>query len=246
MEVTKMQVGQEVFIRPGSFTWNPNIKMIRGLIAQEPFIIRATQLEFQNFHFDDEKTIPLEIQRAMQNGFHAIVRKYSGNKVVLSRREWQAKMYNQIEINQVYNAKIIEVKPTILFVEVQGLKVGIYITECSRTRMNNLENYFKVGNKTKVKITRKGKEFPFQISGSRKLAYSTINTTSHHYQLGEIVDATIAEPLDDEGCRIEITPAIPGILNGQGVSTLTRGQRVKGQIYEIRDKGLKCELISDQ
>ena len=29
-----MQVGQEVFIRPGSFTWDPNIKMIRGLIAQ--------------------------------------------------------------------------------------------------------------------------------------------------------------------------------------------------------------------
>lgn len=50
--------------------------------------------------------------------------------------------------------------------------------------------------------------------------------------------------LNDDGYRVEVTPNIPGILNGikEELDKLKRGSRIRAEIIEIDKLGIKCRV----
>ena len=231
-----------IFVKPGDCIWDESHREIRGKINGKDFFVPTSELTLQNFRWG--RDVPRGIKRVAKEGFEGVLQEPQDGKLVVSIKERHSMGYNRIKEGETYQGKIIDVKNDALYVEVDTVIVRVYITDCSRSRMNDLRDFFRIGNILKVKILHKDKSFPFRISGSRKEAYPEISEMYHHYEIDREVFVRACERLNFDGYRVELTPNIPGILNGpeELLDKIQRGQRIKVKITKIEPLGIKCKV----
>lgn len=239
-----MKSGDVVDVSPETISWNPTTKTIEGKVKGKKIIVPKNMIALQDIGWD-KTNFPKEIEEIIEHGFTGIVRRVDGERITVSRREWQERQYNKIQEGGIYRSKIIRVTSYAVFVRVKGLMTSIYVTDCSRARMNDLRNFFKVGQNIKVRVQYKQRQYPYQIFGSIKEAYSNIYKKRDEYEIGDYIYVRLCERLNDDGYWIEVTPNIPGILNGEKerLDRLNRGDRLKVQIIEISTLGIKCQEV---
>lgn len=232
-----------IFVKPEDFIWDSVQREIRGKINGINFFVPTSELCLQSLRWD-KTDFPREIQRVVENGFDGVVQTSKNGELIVSIREWQSRAFEQIEEGMIYQGSIMSVAPDAIFVDVNTLSVRVYATECSRARMNNVQHFFKPGDKVKVKIVKKDKDFPFHISGSRKEAYPSIAETTHNYEVGQYIYVKTCERLNNDGYWVEVTPSIPGILNGpeELLDLIHRGERIKVRIIKVDELGIKCKI----
>lgn len=238
-----MKTGDVINVGPEKVTWNPSTRTLEGEIKGKKIIVPTGQLALQDIKWnriDFQKAVEL----ATKSGFTAIVRRVEDDKITASIREWQERRYEFLQEGEVYQSRVIYVTPYSLHVYVKGIRVRVYVTDCTRTRMSNLCEFFKEGEKMKVKILKKQQEFPYHIDGSRKEVYPTLKEAHKEYKVGSQIYVMICERLNDDGYRVEVTPNIPGILNGikEELDKLKRGSRIRAEIIEIDKLGIKCRV----
>lgn len=238
-----MKIGDVVRVEPETIIWDQTTRTLRGEAEGKKILVPTCQLALQDLKWN-KTDFPEEIEETIKEGFNAIVRRIDHEQIIASRREWQERQYNKLKEGEIYQGKIVRVTPYSVFVKVNGLRIRVYVTDCSRARINDLRDFFKPGGRMRVKILQKHKCFPYHISGSRKEAYHSFEEVSQHYDRWKYIYAKICERLNDEGYWIEITPNVTGLLNGpkEQLDRLEKGQKVKAQIIEIYKLGIKCRV----
>lgn len=236
-------IGTTVSIDAQGLRWNQAERCIRGKYEGFEFVVPTEELSLQNLRWN-RNNFPDEIKTVLKNGFTGIVKSYTKGQLIISRKEWQYQQYNKLKKGKIYDTVIDSVTSDALYMEVNGLRVRVYLTECSRTRMNTLLNYFENGQAIKIKITSKDEGFPYRIAGSRKMAYPDITESKHQFKPGDRIYVMVAERLNEDGIRVEVTPNIPGILNAEPeiINGLYRGQRIKAFVRKSLPNGLKLSL----
>lgn len=239
-----MKTGDVVWVKPETITWNPTNRTLEGKVKGQKVVVPTCQLALQDLRWD-KTDFPKEIEEAVAEGFSAIVRKVEDDQITVSRREFQERNFKELKEGEIYQGRILFVTPYSVFVKVRGLRVRVYITDCTRARMTDLRDYYKPGEKMKVKILEKEQEFPYRIAGSRKDAYPNIEQTEKQYSRGDYIYVRVCERLNDDGYRVEVTPNIPGILNGEKeqLDRLIRGKKIKAKIIDVSKLGIKCRVV---
>ncbi|MGN1327000.1 MAG: S1 RNA-binding domain-containing protein [Clostridia bacterium] len=236
-------IGATVSIAPEELQWFQEERCIRGRYKGLEFIVPTEELALQVLRWDRYE-IPGDIKNVLKNGLTGIVKSYENKQLVISRKEWQHQQYSNLRDDEIYWGKIYSITPDSLYVNVNGLQVRVHATECSRSRMNNLFNYFEKGKEIKVKIIEKDEDFPYWISGSRKQAYPDINESKHEFKAGEWIIVTVTEHLDEESVRVEVTPNIPGIMDVplRRTEKFYPGRRIRARVKKIVPKGIRLSL----
>ena len=238
-----MKTGDVINVGPEKVTWDPSTRTLEGEVKGKKIIVPTGQLALQDLKWN-RTGFPKEVELATKSGFTAIVRRVEEDKTTASIREWQERRYESLKEGEVYLSKVAYVTPYSLHVYVRGVRARIYVTDCSRARVKNLCDFFKEGQKIKVKILNKQQEFPYHIDVSRKEVYPTLKEAYKEYKVGSQIYVRICERLNDDGYWIEVTPNIPGILNGskEELDKLKRGSRIRAEIIEIDKLGIKCRV----
>ena len=240
------KIGDVVFVLalPGKIWWDKEERAIKGKFDENTnFIVRENQLAMQDLQWN-LYDMPEKIEEMLKKGFFATVRSISEGLVVLSHRAWQSDNYERLRVGQTLSTKIIKVDERYLTCEFHSFRIRVYVTEVTRTRMNNLKNFFNVGEYKRVKIIKKQYGFPYRIDGSCKQAWPQIEKVVNSYRIGEAIKVRVCERMNNNGVWIEITPAITGILNAPSwiLDGLERGKYIDAEIEEVGILGIKCHF----
>lgn len=161
----------------------------------------------------------------------------------VSRKEFLKKELENVVIGETYFVPIYSFSPWGVFVKIGNLIALCHCTEVSRAKIYDLQNYFKIGEKIKVKVVSKETYADYyRISVSRKQT----ETPAEKYIVGDLVDATITSRLNYDSYFCEINPAQKGIYHVTGGEKLKVGQKVYGVLTKIEPEGLRLrELFSE-
>lgn len=236
-------IGTAVSIAPEQLRWNQEERCIRGKYEGIEFIVPTEELSLQDMRWN-RYNFPGDIKIILKNGLTGIVKAYENGKLIISRKAWQFKQYNELNEEEVYIGTIYSVTPDSVYVMVNDLQVRVHAVECSRSRMNNMLNYFEKDRNIKLKIIGKAENFPYWISGSRKQAYPSITDSEHEFKSGDEIFVMVTERLNKQGTRVEVTPNIPGILDGPEwkLNTFYPGLRVKARVKRTLPNGIKLSI----
>lgn len=248
-----MKIGDVIQVKPESFSWNSAEKTINGQIGNVIFSVPKSELSMQEIDWSNLSAY-CWIHEIIVKGFKAVVKEVTPNgERILSIKEWQKLFYNTIYEGRAFRGKIIAVTRRRLLVDVETLIVAIWATDCSRSRMNNLQNFFKCSESVRLVITRKDNDFPYHVNGSRKDAYVSLSDNIGFYRVGKWIDVMATERLNEDGYRVEVTPGIPGLINGpkELLDKIPQGKRLRAKILYVGSLGLKCwttwrEVLSTQ
>ena len=155
------------------------------------------------------------------------------------------KTFDDIQVGEIYEGEIVAITQHEMVVDINTFKVKVYVTDCTRSRMDDLREFFEAGKKVKVKILSKEKD---NIKGSRKEAYPDIWEAGKNFFVGREIFVKTTERLNDDGYRVEITPNIPGIVNARKevIDLIHRNQRLKVKIIKISEQGIVCKIANWQ
>lgn len=239
-----MKIGDIVNVEGANLVWDESSNSFTGKVKGKKFVVPRNEIMFQDIRCDSYNFMR-EVKQILADGFTGVVQKVKDDKVVISRKEYQKQSYEKIQEGEVYQGKIVAVVPEAIFVTVDSLTVRVYVTECSRSKMYSLRNFFKVGQNTKVKILRKRQGHPYFIHGSIKEAYPRISEVANNYKVGMCIYVRVCERLNEDGYWLEVTPGIPGILNESEaiLNHIKRGMILKVKIKEVDMLGIKCRLL---
>lgn len=242
-----MKNGQVITLGPEGLIWNEEKEAIIGELNGIRIILPKQEIKFQSFRWGISSFEEI-LQNILNEGFTAVVQYFDEDNVeaTVSIKSLQRKAYQGIHVGEIYDGVIEKVGPCSMYVNINGIKVRVYIMDASRARVAQMQKIFHEGEPTKVKIYDKDSKFPYHVLGSRKDAYPGIKEESDKYKIGQMIFVTVCEKLNKDGFWIEVTPGIAGILNVNSFQSekIQTGAKV---IAEIREKnlrlGLKCYLI---
>lgn len=241
-----MKTGEVISIKPEGLFWNEEAKAIIGELDGIRIILPKEEIRLQNFKWGLSR-FPEIVIRIVDEGFSAIVQSINEEQTeaIVSIKELQKRTYQNIREGKIYVGTIEKIGNRSIYINVNGIKVRVYLLECSRAKVENLQKIFHVGEISKVKILEKDDEFPYHIQGSRKQAYSRLVKECYKYEVGQEILVTVCERLNYDGFWIEVTPGIPGILNvtEEQANKIKTGDKLVALITRIDlERGLKCRL----
>lgn len=242
-----MKNGKIVNVKPEGLMWNEEEEAIIGELDGIRIILPKQEVKFQSFRWGVSCFEEI-LQNILNEGFTAVVQYFDEDlaEATVSIKSLQKKVYQEIHVNEVYEGVIEKVGPCSMYIDINGVKVRVYIMDASHARVGNMQDVFHVGEITKVRIYDKENRFPYHVQGSRKNAYPKLEEERNKYRIGQEIQVTVCARLNYNGFWIEVTPGITGILNvtHTQVDQIKTGDKVMARIVEQNLKlGLKCGLI---
>lgn len=142
------------------------------------------------------------------------------------------------QIGTTIPCTIESIAPYGVFVDLgNGVDSLVHITELSQARYFDLNKYFTVGDKIKVKLLEYNNSTN-QFKPSRKAAYTKLAL-----EPSSIVRVKVCERLNNEGYFVELNPMTIGILDVPSTLELLPRQEAIIFIKKITENGFQADLV---
>lgn len=153
--------------------------------------------------------MPIQISQLLNHNVKAkVIGNSDDGSIIVSRRAVQKEILNDLSVGEIIDAEIWNIADFGLFVDLgEGVIALLPVINISRARTFKLANWFSVGDKIKVTVTKIDLEPEVRIEVSRKELYSAI------YDKGEIVEVKICAKHDKTSYFVEIDPGSTGIMD---------------------------------
>lgn len=153
------------------------------------------------------------------------------NNIVVSRRnviekemEAQKKaLLESLEEGQVREGVVKSITDYGVFVDLGGVDGLLHVSDITWGRIKHPSNYFKVGDKVKVKVIKYDREKQKIALGVKQLTPDPWNNVSEKYPVGSRVQGRVVS-LTDFGAFVELEPGVEGLIH---VSELSWTKRIK-------------------
>lgn len=228
------------FINATATGWSTTSNSL-SLVTADGKRIEVPKEEFSVFKRTAPSGIPFEF--SWLAGKNLTLAKLDGG--IYSRKAVMETVLNEMEVGEIFAAKIVSIKPASAFLEYKGIFFHLARKEVSFSYLNNVDEYFTIGQKVPVMLLSKGDESNY-AEVSYKRAYPD---SLERYSSGDYVTLKItrfSQPMD---CFFgEISPAVSGIIDvvklPAGVLPLNYGDMLLCQVKNVTNHGLRLYGIS--
>ena len=211
------------------------------LLSQSGEIIEIKEDQFSRFQKSASNGIPYEyFWLAGQN--ITVAKLDSG---IYSRKAVMESVMANLEVGNIFEAKIVSVKPASAFLEYDGVYFHLERKEISTAYIKSVEEYFTVGQVISVMLLNKGdaSHYP-EVSYKRAFPDSLQN-----YSSGDFVKFKVTNFSQEiNGFFGEISPAVSGIMDVEkvpdGASPLKYGDVLLCKVKNASTKGLRLYGVS--
>ncbi|MGB9771978.1 MAG: S1 RNA-binding domain-containing protein [Candidatus Kapaibacteriota bacterium] len=156
--------------------------------------------------------------------------------VIVSRKKLlEEEFWNNLKIGQIVEGKVSSVASFGVFIDLEGAEGLIHISRLAPYRIDNLKEYFKIGDTLKAVIVEIDKERK-RIGLSRKelVDTSTWPATEEKYGVGTR-HTGIVRRITDFGAFVELEPLVEGLLRTSEISWTKRLRR-PNDVLKVGDK----------
>lgn len=201
-------------------------------------------------HLDEFSFFPSlsEVHHYLGKKITAEITGFSGDFVILSRKNSLFRTYEQINIGDILDGVAINLQKTTVFLDVgNGLKAKLKIENCSRIIYSDISKWIYPGLNLRIKVSEKisplATEFPIRVS--RKDAYPTLVERKNDYHVGDIISVLAGKKLNAYAYQVQVTPGIRGlIITPQKNMHFQEGLLLFGEIYKITpEQGIFLKLV---
>lgn len=201
------------------------------------------------YPMNDVSLVPYQISTIVGRKIRARIVGILDGIYILSRRAEMMESYKYFlsHTDNIITSKIVNIIEKGIFCDIgEGVIGFIPIQEISCCYVNNIRNYYSVGDGIRVKITDiKSSDDDYRITLTRKRIYSDIWSSPNAPKEGDILVGRIGCPvIEGNGYFVEITPAISGIANvPPEISNIKEGAKAVFYVKRITEKGAKLNLM---
>lgn len=164
---------------------------------------------------------------------------------IYSRKAVMESVIANLEVGNIFEAKIVSVKPASAFLEYDGVYFHLERKEISTSYIKSVEEYFTVGQVVSVMLLNKGdaSHYP-EVSYKRAFPDSLQN-----YSSGDFVKFKVTNFSQEvNGFFGEISPAVSGIMDVEkvpdGTLPLEYGDVLLCKVKNVSSKGLRLYGVS--
>ncbi|AEH44030.1 ribosomal protein S1 [Thermodesulfatator indicus DSM 15286] len=164
------------------------------------------------------------------------------NNVVVSHRNYLEKeserrkkeLLENLEEGQVLEGTVKSITDYGVFVDLGGVDGLLHVSDISWGRVKHPSNYFKVGDKIKVKVIKYDREKEKIALGIKQLTPDPWETVAEKYPEGKRIEGKVVS-LTNFGAFVELEPGVEGLIH---ISELSWTKRIKHprDILEVGDK----------
>ncbi|OAG28315.1 30S ribosomal protein S1 [Thermodesulfatator autotrophicus] len=164
------------------------------------------------------------------------------NNIVVSHRNYLEKeaerrkkeLLENLEEGQVLEGTVKSITDYGVFVDLGGVDGLLHVSDISWGRVKHPSNYFKIGDKVKVKVIKYDREKEKIALGIKQLTPDPWETVSEKYPEGKRVEGKVVS-LTKFGAFVELEPGVEGLIH---ISELSWTKRIKHprDILEVGDK----------
>ncbi len=168
------------------------------------------------------------------------------NNVVVSHRnvlekEIEAKkkaLLESLEEGQVLEGTVKSITDYGVFVDLGGIDGLLHVSDISWGRVKHPSNYFKVGDRIKVKVIKYDRENQKIALGVKQLTPDPWETAKEKYPEGARVQGRVVS-LTNFGAFVELEPGVEGLIH---ISELSWTKRIKHP-RDVLSVGEKVEVV---
>ncbi|WP_457756039.1 30S ribosomal protein S1 [Thermodesulfatator indicus] len=164
------------------------------------------------------------------------------NNVVVSHRNYLEKeserrkkeLLENLEEGQVLEGTVKSITDYGVFVDLGGVDGLLHVSDISWGRVKHPSNYFKVGDRIKVKVIKYDREKEKIALGIKQLTPDPWETVAEKYPEGKRIEGKVVS-LTNFGAFVELEPGVEGLIH---ISELSWTKRIKHprDILEVGDK----------
>ncbi len=208
---------------------------LRVFYKEAPLFLPASHFHLKKSPTDEEL---LEVVgKNIKVKIHEIQEYDEGSMaVIVSRKKFlEDELWDNLKVGQVVEGKVSSIAPFGVFIDIGGVEGLIHISRLAPYRIDNLKEYFKIGDTLKAVIIEVDKENK-RVALSRKELIDTKQwpATPEKYGIGTR-HTGIVRRLTEFGAFVELEPMVEGLLRTPEISW-TRRLRRPSDMLKIGDK----------
>lgn len=168
------------------------------------------------------------------------------NNIVVSRKivlekeleEKKKALLESLEEGQVREGVVKSITDYGVFVDLGGVDGLLHVSDISWGRVKHPSNYFKIGDRIKVKVIKYDPEKPKIALGVKQLTPDPWTNIGEKYPLGSKVQGKVVS-LTDFGAFVELEPGVEGLIH---VSELSWTKRIRHP-RDVLSEGDMVEVV---
>ncbi len=166
------------------------------------------------------------------------------------REKMREQLLKELQVGQVREGIVKNVTDYGVFIDLGGADGLLHITDISWGRVKHPSQYFKVGDRIKVKILGFDEKKERISLGLKQLEPHPWERVGDKYKVGDVIEGTVVA-VTDYGVFVELEPGIEGLIHVSEIplapdqkprDVYKEGDKVKAKILSIDKKERKISL----
>lgn len=165
----------------------------------------------------------------------------------ISQKELKER-FDKINVNEVYDAKVLGMSEFGIFCEVNGVEGLIHISEISWEKVTDASTHVRPGETIKVMIVEKNEEDMKLNLSIKRLSHDPWQNINEKYPKDKEIEGEVVRK-ERYGYFVRLEPGVEGLIHISKLSGEEKfdiGQKVKVFIERINDKDRRMSLILPQ
>jgi ribosomal protein S1 len=165
----------------------------------------------------------------------------------ISQKELKER-FDQIKVNETYDAKVLGMSEFGIFCEVNGVEGLIHISEISWEKVTDASTHVRPGETIPVMVVEKNEEDMKLNLSIKRLSHDPWKDINDKYPKDKEIEGEVVRK-ERYGYFVRLEPGVEGLIHISklsGEETLDIGHKVKVFIERINDKDRRMSLILPQ
>ena len=222
------------------------VKLGEELFGTLPF--EETTIYPFTYSTNKKKPLPLQIYTILKKQIRIKVTSInfstdSEDNIVLSRKANMIEAVERLSKREYVLFKVTSLTPSLVFGDCgDGICGRITISEVTKSRIQNVAEYFHVNDELIVKILNMDELNRFNLSYKERFP----EYNPKQFMVGDSYVATVPAPVDQahSGYFVCINPQVTGIMDADTSMRFQYGERVVCRVKRVCNKGLKLTFVN--